>query len=251
MEVSLAPTGSKGESRLNFETHGTHGDDETLRRLLPQHRSFTTYCSNPQAGGCAIIVQKSFLRHFQFVRPRVHQAGRLHSIMLSGRKGCFQILNIHLDPELTVARKREVIACAARVLKPPREAVAVFGGDFNFYAAGETRQYLDGRRAAGNASNNYRLDDFFCSKLPHLVEVEQEWPTHIRNRDGCPESVGRLDRIYLNLYTSTLLDLHPTSGVHGSVFGASNCSDHIPVFVGLTPNATARHGVPSWIAKHP
>eukprot|EP00959_Pyramimonas_sp_CCMP1952_P303960 6361105-Pyramimonas_sp.AAC.1 len=67
-----------------------------------------------------------------------------------------------------------------------------------------------------------------------MLELHQPEYTHKTVHHSEVVSLGRLDRIYMSIPTSDVLDLSPLTGLMGDLLDPKLPSDHTCVFVSLT-----------------
>eukprot|EP00959_Pyramimonas_sp_CCMP1952_P014398 305112-Pyramimonas_sp.AAC.1 len=71
--------------------------------------------------------------------------------------------------------------------------MCILAGDFNFYAAGEQREYLAGHLSQPQESSTYGVRAHFDAVFAKFLEVEQTEHTQHKLIDGAIQSVARLD----------------------------------------------------------
>eukprot|EP00959_Pyramimonas_sp_CCMP1952_P138822 2905731-Pyramimonas_sp.AAC.1 len=101
-------------------------------------------------------------------------------------------------------------------------------GDFNFCALGEGRTHISGE----HAYHTHGLAKYFGRLFPGFAEISQPACSHrrtqIRDNVRSIQSVARLDGIYTNMYSASLIDLQANSLALAAVCDLEWPSDHVP-----------------------
>ena len=228
------------------EAHGASGDLSTLRRNLPHHMHWGSFCSSPNSGGVITSIQPDFARLFDRWEEVVIMEGRCLAVVGYGKHGNFMVINVHVELE-----NKPALFGKIRKLVPSFDSmVVVLTGDFNFPASDEARY--------NPSTTKYKYDGTGIAKVfermfGDLTELHQDDYTRRQMRDDRIDTLSRIDRIFTNIPASILLDLRPITDVLYSVASLQTLSDHVPV-------RTLLHGrklgptqprIQRWITKHP
>lgn len=142
------------------------------------------------------------------------------------------ILNVHLVdlPRLSPSRRRS-------------SAVCLLVGDWNFALPGDGRFDIQ----QDSSSSDRAFGDLF----PEFAEIVSDWFSRRQFRDGRPQLVRRIDRVYCNALAFDLLLLGASSDL-GSALDHRFESDHVPLhFAMATPRDPPPPRIPRWAVKHP
>eukprot|EP00959_Pyramimonas_sp_CCMP1952_P382288 8010523-Pyramimonas_sp.AAC.1 len=124
-------------------------------------------------------------------------------------------------------------------------------GDFNFCALGEGRTHMGGE----HTYHTHGLAKYFSRLFPGFAEVSQPTCSHrrtqIHDNVRSIQSVARLDRIYTNMYSASLIDLQANSLTLAGVCDLEWPSDHVLVCLSLSPfQASGAPRIASWVCRH-
>lgn len=121
----------------------------------------------------------------------------------------------------------------------------IAGGDMNGTHADDDRQFI----GAGASRGADLVGAAWERMLPHLVEAHQPDPTRRQVTGGRLQSMARLDRFYMRVGASYLIDTRPRAIVVGSVV-AERASDHIPVVLNIPQRGgVPSEGIPVWACR--
>ncbi|CAK0901367.1 unnamed protein product [Prorocentrum cordatum] len=158
------------------------------------------------------------------------------------------IMNIHIEPLLPHHAKYDLMSRAARSIPSSNTCLSFLAGDFNFVEEDDVRIPLDGSEPTVGSTT---LARHFGTVFPSFCEIAQTDCTHRTQVRNMVTSVARLDRIYTNAPTGEILDWHPKSGTIGLAHDIDEVSDHIPVYLLLSPGSSKSQSIPRWVSEHP
>jgi len=245
------------------ESHGTYADLLLLRHSFPNHLVLGTFDKSHIRAGTILFISTKFSDHILHydnindnndsavsVTPHTIEKGRCIgvSIRIGQKRCCF--VNVHVEPNLPTASKHRLFNKISNYLSKRSDHVAFLFGDFNFVHSDESRLQVSN----GTYSNTHRcLGLHFENTFDYLTEIFQDQYTRRGMDNGRLANLSRIDRIYTNLFTETLLDLSPTCSTVGSITKGKLWSDHVPVASSVSicepiPNQCKK--IPKWIFSH-
>eukprot|EP00959_Pyramimonas_sp_CCMP1952_P295365 6177788-Pyramimonas_sp.AAC.1 len=91
------------------ETHGDEEDLEEVRRGHPRFKASGGFMESGNAGGVVILIHERLASQFQVFDVLEAVKGRILVVQMSGAAGCFQLIDVHIDPSLShAAIKRQL-----------------------------------------------------------------------------------------------------------------------------------------------
>ena len=241
-----------------------HSNADAIFNLIQRYRhTHTAHFSphpNPQAGGLITFISNRTSLNSRVDPVVIIAPGRITKTTIHNETDTLHIYNIHnydiSHPQFTTLR-RSVDADKSNTNVAYRRHVTCLGGDFNFHAPGEAA-ILIGTDAGLHelpVQPNQKTDaKKWAPILQGLTELAQHDYTRIGAHGTCPASLSRLDRIYISLPPSALMQLTLTSGIVSPAtnMNARELSDHATAYACLTQRCPMpRHlrPIPSWLAK--
>ena len=174
--------------------------------------------------------------------------GRDHLVNIQSGRHNFVIVNVHLEPELTLRQLRGRL----RLIHPHWPAYPN-GAGIIWVTSTSVIQKKDDSMSV--TDGDPRKTAVFHSFFPHVLEVAQ--PDYTRRDStalGIIRALSRIDRIFINLLMVEARDFHCYSHVYENLGKRTIPSDHAAVRVVIQKHLNRGHQskrIPSWMSKHP
>ena len=218
------------------EAHGTMLDAREFEATHQDLLMFFSEGTNPNSGGCGIIVTRSFAAHFSDIMFQVIVPGRVVAILCSGSQGAIRIFSVHLVPAWTDAFKKKTIKDIVAAAAPEPNLINIVSGDFNSIRPGEARLHP---RSMDRSYPHDPFSDWLEDKFGHFIELHQEDFTRCGWQAEQISVLSRIDRIYADLPTIEAMDRRVAVRTIGQFASKYHLSDHLPVSATIFAPATS------------
>ena len=111
---------------------------DRLATELPEHCMVGTFFDRP-AGGCMMIVKKSFIDSNGDPEHHILNEGRVHRWDFMAGGQAIRLLNVHIGPGIPYRDQVEQLESIAGHCSNDGATLTIMAGDFNFQAEGECR----------------------------------------------------------------------------------------------------------------
>ena len=131
------------------------------------------------------------------------------------------------------------------------EACLILGGDMNFPGVGEGRMDVRTGRVTMSDDN---ISSFFDGRFEELNEVIGDRPTRRGTCDGEVTTVSRIDRLFVSMLPSELVERNSCLYVLGELVEEDGMSDHVPILLSIGRARVGVGGAGSvlgWVASLP
>ena len=244
-----------GSKRLLTSHHITglleiHADplecDAFTRKWNHSHVFFWSISEDRNCGGVVIALSKAYLSDCLLCFSVNFVPGRILGVFL-----CFPNVNIfvvciHNSPTWTPQERYHHFRSISRCVPEKLHATTILCGDLNF--SHNTIRFNNLQLDTTITNFHKSLASLWEGFFHDFVEVSHDCPTFMRGT-----YLSQLDHIFINIYSSILLDLNPSSAVvweFGDVLGSS--SDHTPLRLSIGSDVGIRvAAIPKWVPKHP
>ena len=225
------------------ESHGT--SDSLQLAQAPAGAAAWWAPGTSRRGGVGVVVKESFLQQFPNRDWTVLHPGRAAALRLGGPLGSMDIFVSYfqtgtpddfagpvvehaegsqmevMDVVPLVHQRGQLRRTIARSTRPSHDALTIITGDFNRVA--EERDRISKATGAATGKRDRAEEAHWTDLLPGFTEAHQPCMTH-----SCAQARSRLDRIYVNMEATDLLDRQVAIGVDDWNFQLSN---HRAVFL--------------------
>lgn len=220
-------------------------------RLRDSHEFYWNNSPDDETfGGTGFVVSKKFLQRFSSCVHFPIVAARAARLTFDGPEGRLVLCNLHLEPKLTAAEKKQFLSQVRNSLTVEVGIHTIVCGDFNYDSA--THDRVDCRTgqfcgAPGPEQQHFEI----C--FADFAELDCHDFTHKNCREDATTSFSRIDRIYTSLHPTICYDLSFSAAVAHSVRAPSfDLSDHAPLIFAMQPAPVpVKTSIPSWVTKHP
>jgi len=230
-----------------LEAHADRGDIVQMHATTHNTHHVAFSCTgSKRAGGIVVFIKMALLHTVSSLQAKIIVPGRALQLHFPSPFGTLTIVGLHLVPAWSHGLKKRVLTKVCNSFPPPDVAAGFLLADFNFNATGDitfdSSELLPRRRRDP-------ISAYFDALFHRFLELEQ--PDYTRFGAGI---YSRIDRIYTNIRTSSILDLKPIVGVSWRIQPSeiAPVSDHVPVFVVVNNQlSNSRKALPVWVAKRP
>lgn len=231
------------------ETRGTSCDFTEFVDFLPGWATYGSFVRGGAAGRVVFLVSPALQALYSDFSVMTIVPGRIATLRLRGGTSApLDVINVHLVQNERTPPRRQM-RMLQESITPLREAVSLVIGDFNVSAPGECR--LDMRTGRLHVDTS-PLVDALGDALADMHEVVAQGYSRVQCRDGRPQLLSRLDRLFTNSPTSSLVGGCAFAHYHVGVLDRALPSDHAPLEGRFLPPRTAgRFRVPRWALQHP
>lgn len=230
-----------------LEAHADRGDIVQLHATIhnTHHVAFNSKGSK-LAGGIVVFIKMALLRTVSSLQAKVIVPGRALQLHFLSPFGALTIAGLHLVPAWSPGLKKRVLAKVFNSFLPPDVASGFLLADFNVTVTGDIT--FDSTALLPRRRRDL-ISAYFDALFHRFFKLKQ--PNYTRFGAGI---YLRIDCIYTNMRTSTILDLKPIVRVSRKLKPSERApaSDHVPVFVVFKNQVyNPRKAFLVWVAKRP